>query len=150
MKTFTSILTIALAAICTTGYAQNNDSAVSDTTPNTALGDEEDVYFVPQIFPEFPGGVSALTKFVAKNLDYPEEAKSQKIEGKVWIRFVVNKTGDVENVEVLRGVDPLLDSEAVRLVQSMPKWEPAKQRGKPVDCPFTIPIMFSLEKAKKH
>lgn len=151
MKTkhfFQDVLAVTLAAICTTGYAQNNDSSVCDTTQNTALEEEEYEYFEVVQIPEFPGGERALRKFIAKNLNYPEEAKNKKIEGKVWIRFVVSKTGDIEDVKVAKGADPLLDNEAIRIVQSMPKWKTGKKRGKPVDCPITIPIVFSLGKKK--
>ena len=146
-----AITTFAFGAICTTGYAQNNGSAVSDTTKNAALDEEEyELIEFPEKLPEFPGGERALRKFIAKNLNYPEEAKNKKIEGKVWIHFVVSKTGDIEDVKVVKGVDPLLDNEAIRIVQSMPKWKTGKKRGKPVDCPITIPILFPMEKNKKH
>lgn len=143
-----ALVIITLAAICTNGYAQSNDLSVCDTTQNTALEEEEYEYFEVVQIPEFPGGERALRKFIAKNLNYPEEAKSKKIEGKVYVNFVVSQTGDVKNVKVMRSIDPLLDNEAIRIVQSMPKWKPAKQRRKPVDCSFTIPIVFSLGKKK--
>ena len=143
-----AITTFAFGAICSTGYAQNNGSAVSDTTKNAALEEEEYEYFEVVQIPEFPGGERALRKFIAKNLNYPEEAKNKKIEGKVWIRFVVSKTGDIEDVKVAKGAAPLLDNEAIRIVQSMPKWKTEKKRGKPVACPITIPIVFSLGKKK--
>ena len=143
-----TITAFAFGAICSTGYAQNNGSAVSDTTKNAALEEEEYEYFEVVQIPEFPGGERALRKFIAKNLNYPEEAKNKKIEGKVWIRFVVSKTGDIEDVKVAKGAAPLLDNEAIRIVQSMPKWKTEKKRGKPVACPITIPIVFSLGKKK--
>ena len=146
-----AIIAFALTAICTTGYAQNNGSAVSDTTKNAAL-DEEEYELIefpefPEKLPEFPGGDSALRRYITDNLKYPEEAKSKGLEGKVFVSFIVCETGNIEDVQV-KGVDPLLDSAVVRLVQSMPKWEPAKQRGKTITYPYIFPIVFSLEKAK--
>ena len=101
----------------------------------------------PEKLPEFPGGDSALRRYITDNLKYPEEAKSKGLEGKVFVSFIVCETGNIEDVQV-KGVDPLLDSAVVRLVQSMPKWEPAKQRGKTITYPYIFPIVFSLEKAK--
>ena len=148
MSTHATILTVALAAICTTGYAQsNNDSTAGDTTiTNTTLPKEEDEqewgFFIVEDMPEFPCGEVGLRKYIAENTIYPEEAKNKGLEGKVFINFIVSKTGDVENIKVAKGIDPLLDNEAIRVVQSMPKWKPATQRGKPVVTSFTVPVSF--------
>ena len=147
MKTLTTILIITLAAICTTGYAQNNDSAASDTTQtNTTLPKEEDEqewgFFIVEVMPEFPCGEAGLLKYIEVNTIYPEEARNKSLEGKVFINFLVSKTGEVQNVKVAKGIDPLLDNEAIRVVQSMPKWKPATQRGKPVEVSFSLPIAF--------
>ncbi len=146
MSTHATILTVALAAICTTGYAQNNDSAASDTIQtNTTLPKEEDeqeVFYIVEDMPEFPCGENHLRKYIAENTVYPEEAKNKGLEGKVFINFLVSKTGEVQDVKVARGVDPLLDNEAIRVVQSMPKWKPGSQRGKPVEVRFTLQISF--------
>lgn len=138
---------IALAAICTTGYAQSNDLSAGDTTKtNTNQPKEEDEqewgFFIVEDMPEFPCGEVGLRKYIAENTIYPEEAKNKGLEGKVFINFIVSKTGDVENIKVAKGIDPLLDNEAIRVVQSMPKWKPATQRGKPVVIPFTVPVSF--------
>lgn len=159
MKTLTTILTIALAAICTTGYAQNNDSAVSDTTQTNTTPPKKEVKEKRPIeyLPEFLGNEGYMHSrdleknlliYITENMNYPEEAKNKGLEGKVYISFVVSKTGDVEDVEIAKSVDPLLDNEAVRIVQNMPKWKPGTTRGKPVDCPLTIPIEFSLKNEK--
>ena len=94
--------------------------------------------------PEFPGGDLELRKYIAQNIQYPEIAKENGIQGKVFVQFVVNQKGEVEQVKVVRGVDPSLDKEAVRVIQSLPKWKPGSQRGKPVKVSFTVPINFQL------
>jgi TonB family protein len=141
-----ALVIIALAAICTTGYAQsNNDSTAGDTTiTNTTLPKEEEkqVFFIVENMPEFPCGEVGLNKYLEENIVYPEEAKNKGLEGKVFIYFIVSKTGDVENIKVAKGIDPLLDNEAIRVVQNMPKWKPGSQRGKPVEVSFSLPIAF--------
>ncbi|MCK4663484.1 MAG: energy transducer TonB [Bacteroidales bacterium] len=110
--------------------------------------DEEDedapIFFIVEDMPEFPGGDLELRKFIAQNVKYPEIAKENGIQGKVFIQFVVNKKGLVEKVKVMRGVDPSLDKEAIRVILSMPKWKPGKQRGKAVKVSYTVPINFQL------
>jgi protein TonB len=95
--------------------------------------------------PEFPGGQSALMKYLSENIRYPVIAQENGIEGRVICSFVVERDGSITDVQVVRGVDPSLDREAVRVIQSMPKWKPGKQRGKPVRVRFTLPIVFRLQ-----
>ncbi len=105
----------------------------------------DDVPFVVvEQMPEYPGGDVGLLNFIRKNLKYPEEAKSKKIEGRVIIRFVVNREGNVEDVNVLKGVDPLLDAEAVRVVRTLSGWKPGMQGGKAVSVYYMVPVTFSL------
>ena len=106
---------------------------------------EEVIFQVVEEMPQFPGGLSEAMKFLAKNIKYPVEAQQAKIEGRVIVRFVVGRDGSVSNVEVVRGVSPELDAEAVRVVSLMPKWIPGKQRGKAVAVKYTMPIMFRLQ-----
>ena len=94
--------------------------------------------------PTFPGGDDALRKFIAQSVKYPVIAQENGIQGRVFVSFVVNSKGEVTNVKVARPFDPNLDKEAVRVVQSMPKWAPGKQRGKPVKVSYTVPINFVL------
>ncbi|MDI9605256.1 MAG: TonB family protein [Bacteroidota bacterium] len=96
--------------------------------------------------PEFPGGIAELHKYLSDNIRYPVIAQENGIEGRVIVRFVVSKTGEISDVEVLRGVDPSLDKEAVRVVESMPKWIPGRQRGRAVPVYFTLPVLFRLNK----
>jgi protein TonB len=95
--------------------------------------------------PVFPGGESALIKYVGEHTKYPVVAQEQGIEGTVYIRFVVTKTGDVGITQVMRAVDPLLEGEALRVVKTLPKWTPGKNNGNPVSVWFIIPVKFKLE-----
>lgn len=94
---------------------------------------------------EFPGGKEALRKWLAKNLTYPQVAIDNNITGKVMVKFVVSKTGEVKDAKVIREVDPSLDEEAKRVVLSMPKWTPAEQHNKPCNSYYTLPVNFSLK-----
>jgi protein TonB len=106
--------------------------------------DDEEVFMVVENMPEFPGGDLGLMKYIQKNVKYPPIAKEYNITGKVYISFVVDKSGSVTNVKVVRGVDKNLDAEAVRVIESLPKYKPGKQRGKAVKVMFTVPINFTL------
>ena len=106
--------------------------------------DDEEVFMVVENMPEFPGGDLGLMKYIQKNVKYPPIAKEYNITGKVYISFVVDKSGSVTNVKVVRGVDKNLDAEAVRVIKSLPKYKPGKQRGKAVKVMFTVPINFTL------
>lgn len=117
------------------------------------LGDEEEeeeeqeAFVVVEDMPTFgKGGIDEFRiNHVQKKMKYPEAAAENNIQGRVYINFVVNEKGEVCNVRVVRGVDPLLDKEAVRVVSASPKWKPGKQRGKPVRVQYTIPIIFMLQ-----
>ena len=105
---------------------------------------DDDFFMVVENMPEFPGGDVGLMKYIQNNVKYPPIAKEYNITGKVYIQFIVDKTGSVTNVKVVRGVDKNLDAEAVRVVKSLPKYKPGKQRGQNVRVMFTIPINFTL------
>ncbi len=107
--------------------------------------DENKVFQVVQQKPEFPDGEKALLTFLAKNLKYPAIARENGIEGNVVVRFVVSKTGEVKNAEVLRGIGGGCDAEALRVVNSMPRWNPGKNNGKAVNVTYTLPVRFKLE-----
>lgn len=108
-------------------------------------GDEQQVFIIVEDMPEFPGGNKALLKFIADNIRYPESAKVNKIEGRVYLSFVIDKDGSVINVKVVRGVNTEIDAEAIRVIKSMPKWASGKRRGKAVAVSYTLPIVFSLQ-----
>lgn len=109
-----------------------------------------DVYVVVDKMPEFPGGVKAQQRFIGENLKYPVEAQEKGIEGRVTVRYIVRSTGDITDIEVIRGIHPSLDKEAVRIVQAMPKWTPGKQNGKAVDVYYTLPLIFKISGSKKN
>jgi protein TonB len=106
---------------------------------------EEEIFTIVEKMPEFPGGIEALFSYLGKNIEYPDLAKDAKIEGKVYITFVVNSNGGIDNVMVLRGIGGGCDEEAVRVVKSMPTWIPGKQRGKAVKVQYNLPINFILK-----
>ena len=106
---------------------------------------EKVIFQVVEEMPEFPGGIAEAMKFLAKNIKYPVAAQEAKIEGRVIVQFVVGRDGSVSDVKVMRGVNPELDAEAIRVVSIMPKWNPGKQRGKAVAVKYTMPIMFRLQ-----
>lgn len=95
--------------------------------------------------PEFPGGPEAMNLFLAKNLKYPAKARSLKIQGKVFVGFMVRKDSTLSDVQAMRGIGCGCDEEAVRLVRSMPKWKPAEADGQAIDAVIVIPVRFELE-----
>ena len=105
---------------------------------------EEEIFQVVENDPEFPGGVEAMYKYLAQNIKYPQLARENNITGKVWVTFVVEKDGSVTNVTVVRDIGGGCGAEAVRIVKSMPKWTPGKQRGKNVRVQYRLPVNFSL------
>ena len=126
--------------------------------------DGDTIYNVAETMPQFPGGPNALMKYLSENTKYPELAKANKIEGRVYVRFVVEKDGSVTNAEVLRGIDKKGDTEAtevlrginkecdaevLRVVSSMPKWQAGTQNGEAVRCRFTVPFIFKLNENEK-
>lgn len=104
----------------------------------------EILYLEVDIPPIFPGGEEALLSFILKNLRYPIDDKFNKIQGKVYVQFTVNKKGDVINVRIIKRVSPNLDKEAVRVISSLPKWSPGYVDNKPVNCVYRVPINFKL------
>jgi protein TonB len=128
------------------------DVVGDDDDPNAQLivdvqqiSDEKtyDIVNVEQL-PGFPGGDKAMREFISKNLNYPSTAAEGGIEGKVLIRFVISKTGEVTEVTVIRAVHALLDKEAVRVIQKMPNWSPGRNNGNPVKVAYTVPVVFKL------
>lgn len=106
---------------------------------------EEEIFLVVEEDAEFPGGLEALSKYLSENIKYPQLAKENNIEGRVFVSFVVEKDGRVGNIKILRDIGGGCGAEAVRVVKSMPRWKPGKQRGKPVRSQFNLPVNFSLK-----
>jgi len=111
---------------------------------NAQEGKEEVVFTLVEETPEFPGGMEAMKEYLALNINYPKKARDNKEEGTVYITFVVDRSGSVKDVKVLRGVSEAIDKEAIRVIMNMPDWKPGKQRGKPVNVQFNVPVKFSL------
>ena len=106
---------------------------------------DKEVYEVVENMPEFPDrGMSGLMKYLSANIRYPEAAHKAGTQGRVTVQFVVSKDGSIGDVKVIRGVDPTLDAEAIRVISGMPKWKPGTQKGEPVNVRYTVPVMFRL------
>ncbi len=106
---------------------------------------EEQVFDVVEQMPQFPGGDAALFEYLSKNIKYPAVAEENGVQGRVIVKFVVEKDGSIAKVQVVRSVDPSLDKEAVRVIKSMPRWQPGKQNGKSVSVNYTVPVTFRLQ-----
>ena len=119
----------------------NKDAAQSKKIDENVL-----CYVITEQMPTYPDGDAALMAFISKNLKYPEEAIRKKIEGKVILGFVIDSTGVVKDVSVLRSLEPACDKEAIRVVKLLPRWIPGKQDGKKVNVRYTLPVIFKLPK----
>ena len=138
-----------LLAGCNANPQQTETAApdASDTATETAAPaptPTDSVYEVAEVMPEFPGGTQALFKFISENLEYPQHAIDGQIEGRVVVQFVVDKTGKVGNIQVVRSIDKLLDQAAIDVVRALPAWKPGMQNGKPVNVRYTLPVSFKL------
>ncbi len=129
--------------------SQAGKSSDNQTKEAQTVKEEDMVFMVVEKMPKYPGGQDALIKFLMQNVKYPTEAQEKRIQGRVYVEFVIDKKGKIKNIEILKGVDPLLDEEAMRVVRSMPDWEPGTQRGKLVNVSYRLPINFALRDAKK-
>ena len=103
---------------------------------------QDSLYRVTEVMPEYPGGPNEMMKYLQENIKYPQSAKDNKIEGRVFVTFVVEKDGSITNATVLRGIDKECDAEALRVVSSMPNWNPGQHKGEVVRTQFTIPIYY--------
>lgn len=109
---------------------------------NSKNYDENRVFNVAEEMPQFKGGDGVMMDYINKNIVYPTEAKEKGILGRVVCTFTVERDGSISDIKVVKSVDPLLDKEAIRLIQSMPKWKPGKQGGKTVRVKYTLPVTF--------
>lgn len=106
---------------------------------------EQEIFTIVEEMPEFPGGMNKLAEYLAKNIKYPQMARESGIQGRVFVNFVVEPDGSVSNVTVMRSLGGGCDEEAMRVVKSMPKWKPGKQRGKAVRVSYILPVNFKLQ-----
>ena len=107
--------------------------------------EEEQIFQIVEEPASFPGGIGECMKWLGKNMKYPTISQENGVQGRVIVQFVINRDGSIVDAKVVRGVDPYLDKEALRVVNQMPKWSPGKQRGKAVRCQFTLPVQFRLQ-----
>lgn len=129
------------------GNDAKTESSVTDENENTSESSVVDnkVYSVVEQMPNFPGGEAALLEYISANLKYPQSALEQGTQGTVMLRFVVTGTGDIGEVQILKGLDPDCDDEAKRVVKSLPKFNPGMQQGRPVSVWYTTPVRFVIE-----
>ena len=106
---------------------------------------EQEIFQIVEEMPSFPGGEAKLMEYVAKNIKYPQIARETGIQGRVFVGFVVEPDGSISNVKLLRGIGGGCDEEAMRVIKSLPKWKPGKQRGKAVRVSSQIPVFFKLQ-----
>ncbi|MCK7535956.1 MAG: energy transducer TonB [Marinilabiliales bacterium] len=132
-------------------YGDSAREGVAEVTTRkqpVKAGDEE-VFVVVEEMPQFPGGEEAMIYWITRNVKYPEKAAEEKVYGVVQVSFVVTRTGKVSDVKIKKGVHPLLDAEAVRVVGEMPDWKPGSQKGKAVDVGYVIPVSFNFNSRMK-
>lgn len=137
MKTKTLFIILCLAAVSALQTVQSQNS-------------DDKVYDMVDTPPTFPGGAEAMLQYLSNSVVYPVEAQAKSIQGRVVVQFVVDKNGNLTTPQVIRGIDPLLDKEALRVVSSMPAWSPGLLKGKAVNTRFTLPIMFRLTNDVKN
>jgi len=125
--------------LCVSSVAYSSDwmPLPQDSTAKKGM-----IYDYPEIMPQFPGGPDALDAFIKNNLKTPEEAKKNNLRGKVYVQFVVEKDGSVDEVEIRMGKHKVLNDEAMRVVKKMPDWKPGSNKGKKVRVRYTLPITF--------
>lgn len=135
-----------LISVATHEGSLDNSAADKELAGNSKIiqAEEKPVVMVEQM-PQFPGGEKELMAFISRNLKYPTIPLESGIQGRVTIRFVVSKTGDVTDVQILRGLDPYCDKEAIRVIKLMPKWIPGRQNGRNVPVYYTLPITYRLQ-----
>lgn len=133
---------LSLLLLVAFGFAASAQS--NEVTPNTAINNDEEVFVVVEHDPEFPGGMEKLYRYLASNIHYPAEAKAEKIQGRVFVSFVIEKDGSVSNIKLLRDIGGGCGEEAVRVVAAMPRWKPGRQHGRRVRTQYNLPINFNL------
>jgi len=134
MKTIKWFITVAVLFSAVLCQAQTKENKMKDG-----------VYQEVEEMPEYPGGVTALTNDLIGAIKYPEEAKKNGVQGKVYVSFVVDEQGKVTNAKIARGVEPSLDKESLRVVNGLKTWKPGKEKGKAVKVAYTIPINYALD-----
>lgn len=127
------------------GAGNDNINLIDEIITFSPDASDDEIFFIVEEMPEFPGGENALRMFISSSIVYPKASVLKGTQGKVYVTFVVGKFGQVTKARIVRGVDPLLDREALRVVSNLPKWKPGLQKGKPVNVAYTVPINFKLQ-----
>lgn len=142
MKAINSILCLVISLVA----ANNIYCQIDYSSDSLVISTEEDTlrFVVVEQMPQFPGGEEARIRYLSENIQYPVEARNNGIQGRVFVTFVIETDGSITNVDVLRGIGGGCDEAAVHLVSNMPKWNPGKQKGKPVRVQFNMPILYKL------
>ena len=133
-RLLTAMSVLAILLMVNTNAMAQNKKAANDKVLEKA-----------EVMPEYPGGDQAMMDFVAKNVQYPQEARDKEISGRVLVSFIVEKDGSIADVKVVKGIGGGCDEEAVRVVKAMPKWKPGKDKGKPVRVSYMMPFTFKLQ-----
>lgn len=138
-KLLYAVMLLLGMSITVSGFAQNNDVVSSENQ------EEAEIFTIVEEMPTFPGGEGKLAEFLARNIKYPQAARESGIQGRVFLSFVIEPDGSVTNISVMRSLGGGCDEEAVRVAKLMPKWNPGKQRGKPVRVSYMMPVNFKLQ-----
>ena len=138
------LLIVAMLLTMTATLSEQNSKRKHDRLPVKEEERRPEVHTIVEHMPFFPGGESALLTYVAQHLKYPEQAKKDRVEGVVLLRFVVLENGHVGKVQIIRSLEPHCDAEAKRVVKSLPRFIPGKQQGKAVRVWYTLPIRFMI------
>jgi TonB family protein len=143
------LLFLFAALIGARGYAQT-DPTKPPPPPTVDREDTNAVYTYADVMASFPGGYDSMTCYIYTNLNYPETERKSKLEGSVFISFIVEKDGSLSNFSVGKPMQghPVFDEEAMRVMKAMPHWTPARIDGKPVRMAITVPIRFTVKKSK--
>ena len=140
-----AILGVSASLAALTSCSADNDIVTAPQTATNSVGSELYFWDITEEMPSFPGGPEKLFEYLKQHMRYPKVAEKDSIEGRVIVSFVVERNGKLTNFKVVKSPDPSLSEEALRVTKSMPKWNPAKQFGKPVRTKYTIPINFQLK-----
>ncbi len=156
LKKYLTLVTVLIISI-TNSYCQQIDTLVQQEVIDDVPPDinkvgiapsektEQEIFAFVEQMPQFPGGESAMYKFLGDNIHYPESARKANVQGKVFVQFVVSPNGELTDLKILRGVSTDIDNEALRVIHMMPNWVPGKQNGRCVSVLFTLPINFKLK-----
>ncbi len=148
-KIILGLLTATALTFSGCNTSDSDSGIISGSNVQKELSDEElakePVFTVVDQQPEYPGGIQAMYKFLGENIKYPAEASKNRIQGKVFLTFIIGSTGKIRDVKILKGVSDSLDQESIRVVKAMPKWTPGRKDGKAVAVKYNLPISFVLE-----